>query len=75
MSRQRRLVRKMLAALAVASALAGLAGDTTCVFAQSPTCRSSCLAEYNQCRLSTKGSPECDSRYQACLQSCLAPQR
>ena len=79
----RRNARIVLAALAAAAALGGLAGDTTCVMAQapvtggspvvaqSPSCRSSCLSEYNQCRITTKGAPTCDSAYQVCLQSCL----
>lgn len=59
----------LLAAFAVAG---GLAGDSTCVQAQSSSCRSTCLAQYNQCRISTKGSPACDQQYQACLQGCVS---
>lgn len=63
--------RIALAALVAFAALAGLAGDSTCVHAQSPSCRSACLAEYNQCRLNTKGALACDSQYRACLQGCV----
>ena len=61
-----------LVALAASAGLIGLTGNSTCGMAQSLSCRASCLAQYNECRLSTKGSPICDSHYQACLQSCLA---
>ncbi len=66
-----RRLRIVLAAFVAAAVLAGLAGEPTCVLAQSPSCRSTCLNEYNKCRLSTKGSPVCDGQYQLCLQSCL----
>ena len=62
----------MIAALALAAALAGLPGEPSCAVAQSSTCRSTCLAQYNQCRISTKGSPSCDAQYQSCLQSCVS---
>ncbi len=68
---RRRAPRTVLAALAMAAALAGLTGDTSCGLANAPSCRASCLQEYNQCRLATKGSPACDSQYQACLQGCV----
>ena len=68
---RRRMSRAVLAVLAMTAALAGLTGDTTCGLANAPSCRTSCLQEYNQCRLSTKGSPACDSQYQVCLQSCV----
>ena len=59
------------AALALA-AVAGLAGDPACAQVESSSCRSTCLAQYNQCRISTKGSPSCDAQYQSCLQACIA---
>lgn len=70
--RRRADLRIVMAALAACAGLVGLTGDTTCGMAQSPSCRASCLAQYNECRLSTKGSPICDTQYQSCLQSCLA---
>lgn len=72
---RRRTGRILLAAAVLAgAALAGLPGESTCVLAQTPSCRSICLAEYNKCRLATKGSPTCDGQYQVCLQTCV-PQR
>ena len=64
----------MLAMLALALAIAtvGLGGESSCALAQSSSCRSTCLAQYNQCRISTKGAPSCDVQYQACLQGCIA---
>ncbi len=70
---RRRNIRFVLAAVAAAAALTGLAGDTTCVFAQSASCRSVCLQQYNNCRITSKGSPACDAQYQTCLQGCVAP--
>ena len=71
-----RFVRQIMviAALALAAALTGSAVDSTCALAQSSSCRSTCLAQYNQCRISTKGSPSCDAQLQSCLQSCIASQ-
>lgn len=68
---ENRLLRMGLAALAFWLGLLTLAGDSTCVLAESPSCRSACLAQYNQCRISSKGSPSCDVQYQACLRGCL----
>ena len=64
------------AALVLCAALLGLAGDSGAVWAQSQSasCRGMCLAQYNQCRIATKGSPTCDAQYQSCLQACIAPQ-
>ncbi len=70
----RRFLRFALVAAAAGAALSGLAGDTTCVQAQAgpaASCRSACLAQYNQCRMNTKGSPICDTQYQGCLQTCV----
>lgn len=36
------------------------------------TCQQSCRAAWNQCRIATKGSPACDAKLQACMQSCIA---
>jgi hypothetical protein len=69
---RRQINRIALAAALAAAMLVGPGGDIGCVHAQSPTCRSTCLASYNQCRLATKGSPACDAQYQACLQACVA---
>ena len=63
-------------AVALGATLLALAGDSSGVSAQlvgAASCRSACLAQYNQCRMSTKGSPTCDAHYQSCLQACIAP--
>lgn len=67
----RRHFRLALAAAAVVAVLVGLTGDSTCGIAQSGSCRSVCLQQYNQCRISSKGSPSCDAQYQSCLQGCV----
>jgi hypothetical protein len=66
-------MRLALAAAAVVAAIAGLTSDTTCGLAQAGSCRSACLQQYNECRISSKGSPQCDAQYQICLQRCVAP--
>ena len=69
--RTKRHAGLLAAALLLAAGVVGLAGDSTSCLAQSSTCRSICLDQYNQCRISTKGSPSCDAQYQACLQGCV----
>ena len=59
-----------ISAIALATVVLGLAGDTGCVYAQG-SCPGACLAQYNQCRIATKGSPSCDQQYQRCLQKCV----
>lgn len=74
---RRGLIRIVFAASAAVLAFAGPAGAPTCVLAQGAegaSCRSTCLNQYNACRMHTKGAPVCDQQYQACLQGCL-PQR
>jgi hypothetical protein len=39
--------------------------------AESGACTSSCRAQYNQCRISTKGSSSCDAQFAACMRSCI----
>lgn len=34
-------------------------------------CGSSCRNAYNQCRISTKGSPSCESQFTSCMQGCI----
>jgi hypothetical protein len=36
------------------------------------SCASLCSQRHNQCRISTRGSPRCDSELQRCLKGCLA---
>lgn len=70
------LLRLLIAVVLATSAGAyALTGESTCASAQSTSCRSTCLARYNQCRIDTKGSLICDQQYQSCLQSCLPGQR
>ncbi|MGB3719813.1 MAG: hypothetical protein DIU63_02110 [Proteobacteria bacterium] len=40
--------------------------------AQGGACTSSCRAQYNQCRIATKGSPSCDAQFAACMRRCIA---
>jgi hypothetical protein len=34
-------------------------------------CGSNCRSEYNQCRIQTKGSSACESRFTQCMQRCI----
>lgn len=34
-------------------------------------CGAGCKNEYNQCRISTKGSPSCEAAFTRCMQSCI----
>lgn len=35
------------------------------------SCASACQAKHDQCRVATKGGPDCDAERQRCLQACL----
>lgn len=35
------------------------------------SCGSGCKNQYNQCRISTKGSPSCEVAFTRCMQSCI----
>jgi len=35
------------------------------------SCQQSCRAQWNQCRIATKGASSCDAHLQACMQSCI----
>jgi hypothetical protein len=50
------------------------AADQAMVVAEA-SCASLCRQRHNQCRISTKGSPRCDSDLQRCLQGCIATKR
>jgi hypothetical protein len=39
------------------------------------SCVGACRAQYNQCLISTKGSPSCSAQQEACLRRCLATRR
>ena len=45
--------------------------QTPVVVADSSSCASACQAKHDQCRVSTKGGPDCDAERQRCLQACL----
>lgn len=45
------------------------------IVAQDSSCAGRCQAQYDQCRVQTKGSPSCDSARQQCLQACIASKR
>lgn len=34
-------------------------------------CGASCKNDYNQCRMSSKGSPQCEIAFTRCMQSCI----
>ena len=34
-------------------------------------CGASCKNQYNQCRISTKGSPSCEIAFTRCMQACI----
>lgn len=39
--------------------------------AEAGQCGVSCRNAYNQCRMSTKGSPSCEVAFTRCMQSCI----
>ena len=39
------------------------------------SCASLCRQRHNQCRISTRGAPSCDSDLQRCLKGCLETKR
>jgi hypothetical protein len=39
--------------------------------AEANSCQQSCRAQWNQCRIATKGSSSCDAQLRACMQSCI----
>ena len=45
------------------------------VVAQDSSCAGTCQAQYDQCRVQTKGSPSCDAARQRCLQACIASKK
>jgi len=67
-------LRLGIAALALLGAAAGAAFEPGYVLVQD-SCASSCRAQWNQCRIATKGSPACDAQLQACMRACLAGRR
>ena len=41
------------------------------VVSDTASCASACQVKHDQCRVSTKGGPDCDAQRQRCLQDCL----
>jgi hypothetical protein len=65
--------RRLLFLALIAGGLAGTAASAPEVkIAQSGACTESCRSQYNQCRISTKGSPACDAQFAACMRRCIA---
>lgn len=66
----RKLNWALMCGFAVIAALVGIglaSGDRVVA----GSCGSSCKNEYNQCRISTKGSPSCEVAFTRCMQSCI----
>jgi hypothetical protein len=42
------------------------------VVASHASCAGTCQSRHDQCRVATKGGPDCDGARQQCLQSCVA---
>jgi hypothetical protein len=40
--------------------------------ARADACADACRAKHNECRVQTKGSPQCDAQVNACVQQCIA---
>lgn len=68
---RRRILCLAVAALALTGAAASLTAQPNIVVAQNPSCVAACNAQWNQCRIATKGSPSCDGQRQSCMQSCV----
>ena len=50
----------------------GLMIGTGVMAAKADGCTDACRAKHNECRVQTKGSPQCDTQVNACVQQCLA---
>jgi hypothetical protein len=67
------LERRMTWALggaAIAAAMLVCAGLVSIDRAAADSCAASCRSSYNQCRISTKGSPSCEGKFTSCMQGC-----
>lgn len=60
------LVRAVVCAMLLAGA--GLLGTAP---ASAASCGAKCKQAFNQCRISTKGSPSCDKQFTKCMQGCI----
>jgi hypothetical protein len=50
----------------------GLMITTGMMAARADGCADACRAKHNECRVQTKGSPQCDTQVNACVQQCIA---
>lgn len=61
-----------LKTLAIVFALFAVMLASMVTLARADGCAGSCRASHNDCRVRSKGSPQCDAQLQACVQSCVA---
>ena len=67
------MYRRLLMLVLISGGLAGSAlSAAEMKLAQNGACTASCRAQYNQCRISTKGSPSCDAQFAACMRRCIS---
>jgi hypothetical protein len=66
----RKLNWALAGALAVTALLAAF-GFASIDRVSANQCGASCRNAYNQCRISTKGSPSCESAFTSCMQRCI----
>jgi len=77
------VVRKLLILAMISGGLALTSGglarsvplSAEVKLAQGGSCTASCRRQYNQCRISTKGSPSCDAQFAACMRRCIAARK
>ena len=77
------MVRKLLILAMLSGGLASISGGSAgsvplaaeIKLAQGGACTASCRQQYNQCRISTKGSPSCDAQFAACMRRCIATRK
>jgi len=60
-----------LVSIAALAALVSALGLASIDRVSANQCGASCRNAYNQCRISTKGSPSCESAFTSCMQSCI----
>jgi hypothetical protein len=67
------LDRKLNWALTICIAVAGLLAVGFAVLdgASANQCGAKCRNAYNQCRITTKGSPTCETAFTSCMQRCI----
>jgi len=60
----------LVRAVVCAVLLAGV-GQFAAPSATAASCGAQCKKAFNQCRISTKGSPSCDKEFTKCMQGCI----